>query len=131
LPTERPAERIRDILTNIGAVERYTAGLTAKTFATDRMVVDAVERCLERIAEAARKLGAEFDAKVPDDLDLHKVRQFGSVLRHDYDAIDNGVIWNAVAAELPKLKAAFEALQREYPLSKKHLDRDFDPFSDK
>lgn len=128
MPTERPAARIHDILKNIASVEDYTDGLSEDTFSSNRMAVDAVERCLERIAEAVRKLGHQFDPAMPDDIDLHDVRQFGSVLRHDYDTVDTSIIWNVVEKELPKLKAAFEALEAEYPLPKKETDVDFDPF---
>lgn len=128
MPTDRPFQRIHDILVNIASIEAYTKKLNRQTFSDNRMAVDAVERCLERIAQAARKLGDQFDAAVPDDVDLHAVRQFGSVLRHDYDAVDTDIIWNVVIKELPKLKAAFITLQKHYPLPKKETDASFDPF---
>jgi len=128
LPTERPARRIHDILSNIASIEEYTDGLSAETFSGNRMAVDAVERCLERIAEAARKLGNQFDSAVPGDVDLHSVRQFGSVLRHDYDTLDTSIIWKVVENELPKLKSAFKTLASEYPLPSKETDADYDPF---
>jgi len=130
LPTDRPAQRIHDILANIASIEEYTSELTEKTFSGNRMAVDAVERCLERIAEAARKLGDQFDSAVPDDVDLHSVRQFGSVLRHDYDTLDTSIIWNAVENELPKLKSAFDVLAIEHPKPEKETDTGFDPFQD-
>ncbi len=96
MPTDRPAQRIHDILENIASIEGYTGELTKETFSDNRMAVDAVERCLERIAEAARKLGHQFDSAMPEDVDLHAVRQFGSVLRHDYDTVDTSIIWNVI-----------------------------------
>lgn len=129
MPTERAARRIHDVLTNIASIEAYTKGLSEGSFRDAPMVIDAVERCLERIAEAARKLGERFDAAVPDDLDLRAVRQFGSVLRHDYDAVDTAIVWNAVAKELPKLKAAFLVLQQDHPLPERITDPGFDPFN--
>lgn len=128
MPTERPAQRIHDILRNIASIEAYTIELTARTFDNSPMAVDAVERCLERIAEAARKLGDSFDAAMPDQVDLHAVRQFGSVLRHDYDTVDTTIIWNVIINDLPGLKAAFEGLQQEYLLPARSPDPDFDPF---
>ena len=74
MPTERPAQRIHDILANIASIEDYTDGLSEKSFSNNRMVVDAVERCLERIAEAARKLGDQFDTAVSNEIDLHAIR---------------------------------------------------------
>jgi uncharacterized protein with HEPN domain len=131
LPTERPAQRIHDILVNIASIEEYTDGLSEEVFFSNRMIVDAVERCLERIAEAARKLGDQFDSVVPSEIDLNAIRQFGSVLRHNYDAVDTKILWNVVAIELPKLKAAFKTLEAEHPLPKKETDTSFDPFSDR
>ncbi len=128
MPTDRPAQRIHDILANIASIEEYTRKLTKQPFLENRMAVDAVERCMERIAEAARKLGDQFDGSMPDDVDLHAIRQFGSVMRHDYDAVDTSIIWNVVKNELPKLKKAFKALQKDYPLPKKETDAGFDPF---
>ena len=128
MPTERPARRIEDVLANITAIESYTGGLTKDAFACNRMAVDAVERCLERISEAARKLGEQFDSRVPDDVDLASVRRFGSVLRHDYDAVDTDILWNVVTLRLPALKTAFEKLEAEHPLPAKDTETDFDPF---
>lgn len=128
MPTKRLAQRIHDILANIASIEDYTDGLSEEAFSSSRMVIDAVERCLERIAEAARKLGDEFDSVVPNDIDLHAIRQFGSVLRHDYDSVDTTILWNVVVIELPKLKSAFKTLEAEHPLPKKETDTKFDPF---
>ena len=128
MPTDPAPRRINDILKNIASIEVYTHGLNEKTLQDNPMAADAVERCLERIAEAARKLGPRFDDVMPADLDLHAVRQFGSVMRHDYDAVDPAIIWNVIATELPKLKAGFQALQKDHPLAEKAVDPDFDPF---
>jgi|TARA_B100002003_G_C14108855_1_gene533322 uncharacterized protein with HEPN domain len=128
LPTERTAQRIHDILRNIASIEAYTEALTKDSFRETPMAVDAVERCLERIAEAARKIGDQFDAAMPDGVDLRAIRQFGSVLRHDYDAVDTAIIWNVIDRDLPNLKTAFQALQKEHPLPNIKTDPNFDPF---
>jgi uncharacterized protein with HEPN domain len=44
-------------LHNIGRIEFYTAGMDVGAFLEDASAYDAVERCLERISEAAKKLG--------------------------------------------------------------------------
>jgi hypothetical protein len=66
------------------AIIRYTAGLDAKSFERNPLVSDAVERCLQRISEAAAKLGDKAPTLIPDQ-PWHKIRSFGNVLRHDYD----------------------------------------------
>src|SRR5713101_4108602 len=57
LPSVKPARRLQDIIENARAVLQYTAGMDEAAFEENRLVYDAVERCLERISEAAAKLG--------------------------------------------------------------------------
>jgi uncharacterized protein with HEPN domain len=108
MPSERPAQRLRDILDNAERIGRYTAGLDEAAFLADSLVQDAVERCFERIAEAARKLGPRYDRDYPA-LALKNLRAFGSVLRHDYDAINPLLLWRFVQDRLPVIVAMAEA----------------------
>ena len=59
MPSEKPARGLRDILENADAIARYTEGMDLDAFTADAKTRDAVERCLERISEAARKLGEQ------------------------------------------------------------------------
>ncbi len=73
---------------------------------------DAVERCLERICEAVVKLGEEAPVLLPDQ-PSHKFRALGNVLRHAYDNIEEGRIFEIVKTDVPSLcAAAQEALRR-------------------
>jgi uncharacterized protein with HEPN domain len=100
-----PARRLRDILANIDRIRRHLREMTAARFAADEKTQDAVERCLERICEAARKLGDSLDAAYPE-VEFPKLRQLGSVLRHDYDDIDADILWRTVTERLAPLEAA-------------------------
>src|ERR1700678_1262772 len=100
-----PARRIADILENISRIRTYAKGLTARRLASDRKTLDAIERCLERICEAARKLGDTLDEKYPA-VEFPKLRQLGSVLRHDYDGVDAGMLWSFLTRRLDPLEAA-------------------------
>ena len=57
MPSEKPARRLEDIIENAHAIQRYIAGMGLAAFEKDHKTYDAVERCLERISEAAAKLG--------------------------------------------------------------------------
>ena len=96
-------ERLRDILDNILRVRAYILGMTRQQLAADHKTQDAIERCLERICEAARKIGDVLDAKYPA-VEFPKLRQLGSVLRHDYDEIDTDMIWRLVPERLDALE---------------------------
>jgi uncharacterized protein with HEPN domain len=107
MPSERPRQRWKDIIENCARIRRYSDGINEAEYLDDTMVQDAVERCFERIAEAARKLGDGFDADYPD-ADLPALRRFGSVLRHDYDAINPTAMWRFIKVRLAILEAAAE-----------------------
>jgi uncharacterized protein with HEPN domain len=99
------ARRLRDILANISRIRRHVRGMTAHRFRADEKTQDAVERCLERISEAARKIGDRLDSKYPA-VEFPKLRQLGSVLRHDYDEIEAELLWRTVTERLDALEAA-------------------------
>jgi uncharacterized protein with HEPN domain len=81
-------------------------------FKENRLVYDAVERCLERICEAVVKLGEQASALMPDQ-PWYKFRAFGNVLRHGYDSIEEARLFDIVRNDLPSLyDAAQSALQQ-------------------
>lgn len=77
-------------------------------FAADQMRVDAVERCLERIAEAMVKIGEARMREIAPDTPLPAVRGLGNVLRHEYDRVDTRLVYALVVDRLPGLRAACE-----------------------
>jgi uncharacterized protein with HEPN domain len=52
MPSKNPAQRLRDIIDNIDAIEAFTAHLNFPAFRTDRKTVYAVVRALEIVSEA-------------------------------------------------------------------------------
>lgn len=108
MPSSRPAIRFPDILDNIRLVQSYIQGMDRAAFEADPRTRDAVERCLERVSEAATKLAREADELAPGPA-WHAVRAFGNVLRHAYDQVDPARIWEIVTRDLPGLAVAAEA----------------------
>jgi uncharacterized protein with HEPN domain len=80
---------------------------TFERFARDQQCQDAVERCLLRISEAARKLEGVVEAIAPDQ-PWSDIRAVGNVLRHEYDDIDPAIIWRIVSHDLSSLRQAVE-----------------------
>src|SRR5229473_375489 len=105
VPSSDRARRSRDILANVARIRRHTSGMTADRFLSDEKTQDAVERCLERMSEAARKFGDALDAKYPA-VEFHKLRQVGSVLRHDYDDFSADLLWGSLTERLDILEDA-------------------------
>lgn len=66
MPSRKPRRRLEEIVNNVDAILRYTAGMDEAAFTANSLVIDAVERCLSRISEAAAKLGNDANQYVPD-----------------------------------------------------------------
>jgi uncharacterized protein with HEPN domain len=89
VPSRDPIQRFEDILFNISLIEKFTDGFDETAFAQDAKTSNAAERCLERISEAAKKLGEVAEDLCPD-IAWAQLRAVGNLLRHEYDRIDIG-----------------------------------------
>lgn len=103
MPSKRPTDRFNDIIYNIDAIARYTAGLTKRQFLADDKTLDATQLCLLRISEAAVKIGTLAQDLAPDQ-PWQDIRGIGNRLRHEYDKIDRGEIWRIVKGDLASLR---------------------------
>jgi uncharacterized protein with HEPN domain len=77
--------------------------MNREAFVSNDLVADAVERCLSRLSEAARKLGRTAETLMPDQ-PWPKIRGLGNLLRHDYDIVLRPILWEIVADNLPSLR---------------------------
>jgi uncharacterized protein with HEPN domain len=63
-----------------------------------------VERGIEIISEASRRLPEDLKARHPE-IPWPKVAGIGNVLRHDYEDVAAPVMWKLVHDDLPALEA--------------------------
>jgi uncharacterized protein with HEPN domain len=105
---------LRDILDNIGRIEGYLAGQDRATVEASGQARDAIERCLERICEAAFRLGDRAADLLPGQ-PWPDIRGLGNWLRHAYDRVSFDVIWDTVHNDLPQLKDDVVAALRRDP----------------
>jgi uncharacterized protein with HEPN domain len=108
VPSRDPVQRFEDILENIVRIEEFTAGMDLTAFTEDLKTSNAAERCLERISEAAKKLGGVAEELCPT-IPWPQLRAMGNLLRHEYDRIDVVRVWLMIEDDLAPLKAAVEA----------------------
>jgi uncharacterized protein with HEPN domain len=114
VPFSDPRQAFKDILENIGRIERFTDGLDEDSFRAQEQTVFAVQYALLVISEAAIRLGEHAQQLAPEQ-PWRSIRGLGNWLRHGYDRIDPGVLWRAVIDDLPRLKAAAEEAVRSSP----------------
>ena len=66
MPSKDPIQRFADILENIILIEEFTRGMDLNAYQEDLKTRNATERCMERISEAAKKLGEVAEELCPD-----------------------------------------------------------------
>jgi uncharacterized protein with HEPN domain len=98
--------RFEHIVENVDNIASYVEGLSYEEYAANPMIVDAVERCLARITEAAIKVGAEAMRRAAPDQPFEQIRGLGNILRHAYDVVDREIVWRTVKERLPTLRDA-------------------------
>jgi uncharacterized protein with HEPN domain len=101
---------LSEILNEIDWIGTVTAGKKLDDFARDRATRYIVERSIEIIAEASRRIPEELKALRPE-IDWRAVAGIGNMLRHEYHSTSAKILWDVVSADLAQLKTAVEAIQ--------------------
>ncbi len=96
------APRLTDILEAIEHIRSEMAGVTIDAFEADWRKRWLVERGVEIISEASRRLTDELKARHAE-IPWAKVAGIANVLRHDYESISAPVMWKLVQDDLPPL----------------------------
>jgi len=100
-------DRLQDILRSTTKIEALLAGLTLDQFADDELLRMAIERYLEIICEASRRLPEAIKLDAPD-INWQGMIDFGNILRHAYHSTDAEAVWNIINKHLPPLKSFVE-----------------------
>ena len=108
-----PIARLTDIIEAVELIRSEMAGVTLQAFEADKRKRWLVERGIEIISEASRRLSDELKARHPE-IPWSKVAGIGNVLRHEYERIAHDVLWRVVRDDLSPLeKVCREELARE------------------
>jgi len=99
-----------DILQAIANIEADTADVDFQGFATDRRVRQLVERNLEIISEASRRL-PDSQKATEADVPWREIAGIGNVLRHDYGEVRPDILWRVCTHRLAPLKAAVQRIR--------------------
>lgn len=86
--------------------------MTFERFVADDALRDGIERRIEIISEASRRLPAEMKVRYPD-IPWPAIAAIGNVLRHEYYAIELEALWRIATEDLRPLAAAVDALLAE------------------
>lgn len=115
VPSKSPAQRLRDILENIDAIREFVSEVDYAAFAADRRTTYAVVRALEIISEAVRQLPPDLKIR-HSSIDWPAIAAAGNIYRHEYEAVDENLIWHTIQHDLEPLRCAIDSELKRLPL---------------
>jgi uncharacterized protein with HEPN domain len=96
----------------IGLIEEYARGRQRQDLDREPMLRQAIERNIEIISEASRRLPDTMKVRYPD-IPWPAIAAIGNVLRHEYYTVELDVIWRIATRDLRPLAAAVDGLLAE------------------
>ncbi len=105
-------QSLADMLSHARAAVRFTQGYTQETYFEDQLRRFALLHAVQIIGEAAKKVDASVKDVLPD---IPWVQIIGcrNVIAHDYDEIEDPLVWRIVANHLPALIVRLEGFFRD------------------
>lgn len=94
----------------IDAIQGWIAERTFDEFAGDMMLRNAIERSIEIISEASRRIPEAEKSKHPD-VPWKDIADIGNYLRHQYHDLNEKILWDVTReGYLDDLKTAIDAM---------------------
>jgi uncharacterized protein with HEPN domain len=87
----------------IERIDDYTKGQSFEEFQLDGKTMDAVVRNIQIMGEAAIRMPGDFK-EAHSQIEWTKIIRTRHILTHEYDDVDNSVLWRIMTLYLPPLK---------------------------
>jgi len=116
LPEQRDAAYLWDMLEAAKQALEITGNMTYARYSEERVVQLAVERTIEIIGEAARKVSEPLKTAHPE-IPWRQIIAQRHVIAHEYGDIKQDRLWLVVTARLPELVAQLRPLIPPQPQS--------------
>lgn len=113
------ASVIIQIRHQIDAIQGWTAGRSFEDFIGDMLLRNAIERSIEIISEASRRI-PESEKSKHAHVPWNDIADIGNYLRHQYHDLNEEILWNVTQGNyLNDLKVALDAMNPAASLSRR------------
>ena len=96
----------------IGLIEDYVRDRQRQDFDREPMLRQAIERNIEIISEASRRIPEAMKTRHPD-VPWRDIAAIGNILRHEYPTVSRDIVWRIATENVQPLAAVIDALLAE------------------
>jgi len=108
-PDERDAAYLWDMLDSARTLNGFVSGVSFYSYTQDKKLQFAIERALEIIGEAARRVSETYRQAHPE-IPWQSIIAQRNVLAHEYGEIKQELIWKVATTRIPELIVLLERL---------------------
>lgn len=105
----RDAAHLWDMLEAARSAVRFVSDKTFSEYRDDEILQAALERKIEIIGEAARRVSVDFKGS-HHEIPWRQIIAQRNVIVHEYGEVDHSLIWNVIHENLPALIVTLERL---------------------
>ncbi len=91
-----------DMIEAIESIIEFSKGMTRDEFFRDKKSRDATLRNLEILGEASKKIPEPIRNAAPE-IPWRRITGLRDILAHNYFGLDEGILWDVVTREVPRL----------------------------
>jgi len=108
-----PVLYLAEMLESMEKIERYVSGISYEEFVKQEQLIDAVERNIEKIGEAAAAVPDDIRNRYPE-VPWKTIVGLRNKVIHHYFAVDHEVIYQIATKNIPETKETIARVIREY-----------------
>lgn len=114
LPEGRDPAYLHDMLTAARNITHFVAGKSRQNYEENLLLRSGVERQIEILGEAARRVSTAFKGAHPE-VPWRRIVAQRNVLIHEYDEVLDVEIWDVASVHVPALVPQLEVLVPPLP----------------
>ncbi|MBA3723985.1 MAG: DUF86 domain-containing protein [Candidatus Levybacteria bacterium] len=107
--TKNPLLYITHIFNAINSIQTQTEGITKEQFEDSELIQGFVERKLEIIGEATKRIPDDFKKNYPN-IPWKEMAGMRDILIHQYTEVDDDIVWKTISQKIPPLKKRIETI---------------------
>lgn len=101
---------VKDILDSIEKIELFVKDIkNIEDFSNDEKTILAIEKLLENIGEAVKKIPKSVKDKY-HSIQWQEIAGMRDILIHEYFGVDYEVVWKTIKEDIPAIKPMFQKI---------------------